>query len=147
MFYSSGRKDGCRNARIVTLIVHPYGRPKTFLWASMDIGETASSHPALNNRKDIFPGHRALDQRFRDLWPVEAGHPSETRSLKIYWLTVMQWCRLTILQPHIEDKVSKGELSSCQLGNHMASLQVWETACTRAIRSSVCILWYIIQYR
>ena len=75
--------------------------------------------------------------------PVEAGHPSETRSLKIYWLTVMQWCRLTILQPHIEDKVSKGELSSCQLGNHMASLQVWETACTRVIRSSVCILWYI----
>ena len=48
----------------------------------MDIGETASSHPALNNRKDSFPGHRALDQRFRDLWPVEAGHPSEKRSLK-----------------------------------------------------------------
>jgi hypothetical protein len=48
----------------------------------MDIGETASSHPAVNDRKDSFPGHRALDQRFRDLWPVEAGHPSGTRSLK-----------------------------------------------------------------
>jgi hypothetical protein len=51
----------------------------------MDIGETASSHPAVNDRKDSFPGHRALDQReFRDLLPVEAGHPSKTRSLKIY---------------------------------------------------------------
>ena len=46
---SLGEKMGAEMHVLSLWLSTPYGRPKTFLWASMDIGETASSHPALNN--------------------------------------------------------------------------------------------------